>query len=365
MNLSVTPVGYSQNFKNNAVKQNNPQVAFQGARGDKIVYDILRGVDVQPKDIMKEVKGTFGIKTDSLMDVLESFVDKIRALNGEKGSLAAKLTDAQNEIAKFPDKQMNLQMETERQMREGFQSVLAAKDKEVAAAKAEAKEAKEFAAKYEPAVKIKSVDEIDTIMPEEALKVFDEMIEHKVAARKSMFDYLFTGKGQEEALAQLDRSAMMGKAMRDGFFNIDDFSSAIDTKARANGLYFWGRGTDSVLALIKSALTGDLKGEYIASPVVRETVKNNAMALLTPFIDKKAPRAEEALLSLEAKLKSKLDESLAFHSILKQRIATIKANNKELTVKIERVPFDNKASKVSFYNADNACVMERTFRDLV
>ena len=232
--MNVNSVQFTSNHmnyaKNNSMTQN--QIAFQGARGDEYVRQITTGSDVKPQDIMKEVKGTFGIKADKFEDIMESFINTIKDLTKDNRRLQQNLYEAKEEISQFPYKQSKLRGDIECQMIKMRQEALAAKDKEIEAAKAEAIEAKKELEKYKPLMNVKSIEEIGTVMPDKALETFKEMADHKIEATRSLFNFLTTGKGQEELLEQLNRATIMQKALQDGILDVPSVKEGINNAAR-------------------------------------------------------------------------------------------------------------------------------------
>jgi len=89
MNISAITPSYGTN--NVQAKRSNVQ--FTGNLGDKFVNQIINGTTVKPQDVIKEMKGTFGIKTDHAEDIMESFIGKVRDLFKEKMSLSVKVNE--------------------------------------------------------------------------------------------------------------------------------------------------------------------------------------------------------------------------------------------------------------------------------
>ncbi len=252
----ITP-NYTQ-----AKRQN---VQFTGNLGDKFVNRILNGSTVKPAEVVKEMKGTFGIKTDKAEDIMESFIGKVKQLFNDKMSLTNKINEQERKINAFPNEKRDAIWDAEAKVRESFQNTIKSKNEEVALKDKEVKEMKAQLEKYQQVVKVKSVEEIDTIMPDKAIELIDEMIKNKIPSRKSMADFLLTGKGQEDALAQLERNNMVMKAHRDGITEIPEVKAKIDNDMRHSGVWF---SNDSyyTLNMIEDALKGCSKGGYLKSP---------------------------------------------------------------------------------------------------
>ena len=87
--------------------------------------------------------------------------------------------------------------------------------------------------------KVKSIEELDVIMPKTAiLTAQEEMKEHSEEARESMLNYLLTGKGQEAVLAQTERNNILMKAMQDGITQLPEVNEAIKGTNCADTLWF-------------------------------------------------------------------------------------------------------------------------------
>ena len=220
MNISISPVNMSNKHNVNTLKRQNT-VQFTGALGDKFVREIET---VVTPDIMKELKGTFGLKTEKVEDVIGTFVEAMRDMIDKRKLLSVELKSAKAKIAEFPKQKDDAVRARESELINSWTKTIQAKNEEVSAAKAETKEAKAALEKYKPVVAVKPVEEMVSIMPDKALEILNEMVEHKAAANKSMFEFLMTGKGQEEALAQIERNNMLKKASEDGIFNIQSIS---------------------------------------------------------------------------------------------------------------------------------------------
>lgn len=342
---SVTP-NYAQNVQ--ARKQN---VNFQGNLGNKFVNDIIRGADVQPDVLIKEMKGTFGIKTEKAEDILESFIGKVKELFNDKMSLTNKINEQGRKIYDFPKEKQDAIWDAEAKVRESFQSVIKAKNEEVAAKDKEVKEMKAQLEKYQQVAKVKSVEEIDTIMPDKAIELIDEMIKNKIPSRKSMADFLLTGKGQEDALAQLERNNMLMKAHRDGITEIPEVKAKIDNDMRHSGVWF---SNDSyyTLNMIEDALKGCSKGGYLKSPVIKKQVKENAMAILTPMADERY--SNESVGALSKQLDERLDRIVKYHDGIPKGIEKVKKNKDYTNVEFKPVEYSPEDSKVVVNNGGRA-----------
>ena len=349
---SVTP-NYAQNV--HARKQD---VNFQGNLGNKFVNDIIRGADVQPDVLIKEMKGTFGIKTEKAEDILESFIGKVKELFNDKMSLTNKINEQERKINAFPNEKRDAIWDAEAKVRESFQNIIKSKNEEVAAKDKEVKDMKAQLEKYQQVVKVKSVEEIDTIMPDKAIELIDEMIKNKIPSRKSMADFLLTGKGQEDALAQLERNNMVMKAHRDGITEIPEVKAKIDNDMRHSGVWF---SNDSyyTLNMIEDALKGCSKGGYLKSPVIKKQIKENAMAILTPMANEKY--YNESVGALSKQLDERLDRIVKYHDGIAKGIEKLKKNKDYTNVEFKPVEYSPEDSKV-LVTGDNGVTWEENYK---
>ena len=351
--MKVNSVQFTQNYTpNNSVKMSKTP-NFTGALGDKFVRDITLMADVDANKIMKELKGTFGLKSEKVQDVLESFIDSLRKMTLKGKQLEGELRKANEEIARFPAEKEDAVLKTEQKLRKSFVSVIDEKNQEIAAAKAETKEAQKALEKYKPVANVKSVEEMATIMPEKAIEIMKEMAEHKATANKSMLDFLMTGKGQEEALKQIERNNMILKARQDGIFDIPSVKSETDKISKENGIYAGSWAQNFTIELIEKALKSSPQGEYIASNVVKEQVYQNAMAILTPMANERY--SNTGIKAIQQNLKDRLSDVVKFHENFKNGLAKLEKQNKnykDYELIINKVENDVDKSKVTIKYTD-------------
>lgn len=344
MNVSFNPA-ISTNSK-----QNNIQ--FKGVRGDEIVGAIIRGAEVKPDSVIKKFKGTFGINTDKATDILESFIENIGTLFKEKTDYSKRLNEAEKEIRKFPREKEDAVFKAESKLREYFQSIISGKNAELVQKDKELKAAKDFAAKYEPMTKVKSINELDVIMPERAKELINEVIENKVPAYKSMEDFLFEGKGQEEALKQLNRFMEISKAQIDGIFNIPEMEKLIAGINNKHHIYITGNTLYNMQNMIERALSGSKKVDYLESKTIREQVKKNAMALLTPHTDNRY--SNTTAKAIDTELDNNINKTIKFNRDFAKGLEKLKKrHNNNVEFEFKEVPYDNNNSKIIVKPADS------------
>lgn len=343
---------YSANYSN----QN--KVAFKGRIGDQFVGKLERGMEVKVSDILGEVKGTFGLKSEKVEDVIESLINKIKSLNSEKISSANALNEAKQKIHKFPEEKTKAVNDARSEIIEAYESRIKKYADETLTAKQEAKKAKEFAEKFEPMSKVKSIEELDVILPEQAIKVADEVIENRVAANKSMFEFLMTGKGQEEALKQMERNNILLKARIDGIEEIPAVKSKIEevNKHYLHVMY----PIDRTINMIKNALKGAPNGNYILSSKIQENVKKNAMALLAPLSNKQQFNGIE---NITKNLDEAIKEIIKFHKDLPKGIERIRRQNSGAEIIENKLSYDPHATCVAV-KLSNGQKVERSFEDV-
>ena len=344
MNISISPVNMSNKHNVNTLKRQNT-VQFTGALGDKFVREIET---VVTPDIMKELKGTFGLKTEKVEDVIGSFVEAMRDMINKRKLLSVELNSAKAKIAKFPKQKDDAVRARESELINSWTKTIQAKNEEVSAAKAETKEAKAALEKYKPVVAVKPVEEMVSIMPDKALEILNEMVEHKAAANKSMFEFLMTGKGQEEALAQIERNNMLKKASEDGIFNIQSISEEYAKIRKDHSIYTAVSDQYFTTNLIERALMSDTKGEYLSSYAIKEQVKKNAMAILTPMADERYSNTN--LEYVERELDNAIERAKKFHEGFKIGLERVKkdySKEKDFEMIINRIDNDVDKSTVT------------------
>ena len=338
-------VGFTSNVQNNTGVSSAP--AFKGALGEKVVGEMIKTENYDPKIVMDAVKGTFGPKSDKVADIVETLVQKVGALTYEK-------KNSQKTISEQAEQITRISKEKDRTLNENdnLRKIVVNKNEEIAAKDKELTAAKEYAAKYEPMAKVKSIEEIGIVMPEDAIKTLSDMVEHRTEAHNSMFDFLMTGKGQEKALEQMDRNTRLLKAKRDGIFNIDEVSKKED-EANLHNVYIQ-TPADQVITMTRDALLGDPKGAYIAAPKIRTQVKDNAMALITPlYNDAKGEAGKEQFKArAAAKLDEELDFAVDYHKNFPKGMERIKKEYPGKEIEHNITPYDIEKSEVIVKNAN-------------
>ena len=75
--MQIYPITNYSNYRNN-VQLNKKNVAFEGVKGDHIVRRLAQFDDVKVSEVMQELKGTFGPKSEKVEDVIESFIAALK-----------------------------------------------------------------------------------------------------------------------------------------------------------------------------------------------------------------------------------------------------------------------------------------------
>ncbi len=280
--MRIYPItqNYSQNYNRNNQNQSvQSSVAFTGIRGDKIVSDLAKFEDVKLADVMKDLKGAFGLKTDKVEDVIESLLAAVKAGFNKEAVTAEELKVTKSSLERAEQKAKDAQ-EDIADLKEVFSGTIKAKTVALKEKEAELKKAQEFADKFKPMSTVKSVDELGAIMPNEAIKVANEFKESKSKAAQSMMDFLLTGKGQEEFLSQLERNNIISKARRDGLADIPEVDEALKH-------VYTDISHNFILDVIKNSLKTCSKGDYVLSNAMSEQIKKNAAAILLPNVDER------------------------------------------------------------------------------
>lgn len=332
---AITPIS----VQNANIKSSKPQnnINFTGNLGDKFVRQIIQGENVDSKKILSEVKGTFSLSSSKVEDVMESFISKLRELSGENSNLSDALSKAQEKISITRIEKDHAVSTVESRLKFQYQKELAEKDALI-------ERMRTTISKFEPAFKVKSVDEINTIMPDKALSIMEEMKESKTKAVSSMFEFLMTGKGQQEAIKQIERNSMLLKASDDGMFKIHELNEGRDNLHKA-GIYPTLNPTFAI-ALIEQALMGSEKGQYIVSPVIAKQVKDNAMAILTPLEDRRYWSTN--LEGINKSLNDTIENVINFHNNFLAGIKNLKSRSVDSELEIVRKDFDINNSYVIF-----------------
>lgn len=277
---TINPVRPYVTMKNNPQTPNTqptqPQApAFKGVIGDKVVKQIAAKEAVTVAGIVALAAGMIGLNKDKVSDMVESFVNRIKGLQTENESLTQQLKQEKTRAAQEKEAAMREFAEDKQRMQDGITHALVEKNLEIEEKDAKIAELK----KYEAMAKVKSVDELDIVSPEQFLELLQEAKEAQPIAEQSLLNYLFKGNGQEEFLAQLERSNKILKAREDGITNILEMQEAYE-----NSKLPLGMGSVHVTQTIaERVLKRNEAGTQICYLPVRKVITDNLDALLQPM----------------------------------------------------------------------------------
>ena len=319
-------------------------INFKGAIGDKFVREIVSGNDVEVSKMLEAVKGTFGLKTDKVSDVLESLTKKIVSLVSENKEQKALINSQADKIAEFPKKTEGAVFEAVESVRSSMREALKAKESELTKKNNEIEQLQ----KYKGMANVKSVKEVDCLMPDQIVKLFGEMRSKKEVSLDSMHNFLLNGNGQEEAVAQIGRNNLLLNARRDGMLNISELQKA-EEEIHKDGLWIQ-ENVEFAYSMISKALEGSNEGKYLESQTMYSQIKKNAKALLCSLVDEKSGWSYSAK-DIDSYLDSLFNNVKKFH----RNFATGQdkmAKEGYISEAIHSVKYDNAHSTITYKDKD-------------
>ena len=282
---TISSVRPYMNLKNNPqVPATQPQTpAFKGVIGKRVVEEIVYNKPLTIASILAMVGGVIGLSKDKVSDVLEELTLKIKSLMGEKAELESQNLELKKTLVNTKaekdrtEQSLALAQEQLEALRERNTTEMVQKDARIAELEG-----------YAAMAKVKSIGEIDTVMPDQFLATLQEIEGHNEAAHNSLLDFVMTGKGQEEFLAQMERNNILLKGKKDGIDKIPEVGDALE-KAQQNVGLRWLACDSYCLActMLGNVLKVQPKASYIQSPAIYAQVKANAEALIEPMMDKR------------------------------------------------------------------------------
>lgn len=316
---TISPIRPYMGLKNEPLEPQSAQstqtapetaVSFKGTIGDTLLKEAAANKTVPTVEtIFSKIKSTFGVSADKTKDVLESFVGKIKSLTSENANLREQLSTTVNSMEQNEQNAKNELANMEQWWRDSFAKTLEQKNTEIAEKDAKIADLQ----KYEGMAKVKSVEELDEILPEQFLEILKEAKESEKKAQDSLLEYVFTGKGQEEFLAQIERSNKILKAKMAGIEEMPEMAAAYkDSHLKL--------GFDPIYVakyMLKEALINSEKGLQIMYPPVSKLVEENFNAITAPMRNKNTTYAPTSKC---------LDDIKTFYN-------GITANSKELAKK--------------------------------
>lgn len=339
--MNITNSMYSHASSPSRVKASSP--SFKGVTGEKALEVILK-TSTKEKNVGKAtvasllalVGGVIGLNKEKVADVFEEFANKIQSLMGKNKELESQNLELEKNLTKTRSEK-----DMVKEKLENIQLVL--QQNAAAAAQKDAKIAE--LQKYEAMAKVKSIDEIDTVTPERFIATLQEIEEHNDAAYKSLFDYLMTGKGQEEFLAQMGRNEILLKGRKDGIDNIPEVKDALAKTKESVGLSNLGNDSYySACTMLGNVLSVQPKASYIQSRAIYFQVKANAEALIEPIMDKRYTYSDS--------VEKEMEKALAFRKTISNEIISAKSKYGFEYVSETTVDNSTNNSYVTFKNND-------------
>lgn len=277
---SINSVHSYSNFKIQDKKQAN-QVStpsFKGVIGNQVINQIKSNKTVTVAGVLALVAGVIGLSKDKVADVIESLIAEVKGLNSEKSSL-------NNEIQRLKNDAYNKDIESraefdehERRLRGEFSEYIKSQNAEMAEKDAKIAELQ----KYEGMAKVKSLDEIDIITPQEVLTILDEMMTNKRKAQDSLLEFVLTGKGQEEFLAQVERNNKLLKAKKEGVTKIPEVNKKFEEVSKGDSSIGVHSGLYSAM-MLNEVLRYNPKGDFLFSETMYKQILTNAKAIIDPI----------------------------------------------------------------------------------
>lgn len=343
--MNVTNSIYSQTILSSKKKVSYP--TFKGVTGEKALETILK-TSTKEKNVGKAtvasllalVVGMIGLNKEKVADVFETFSNKIKNLVSEKTVLQNEKDELQSRFEKLEQEKLQETREKEK-LSEQLRNVTEQSKVSIAEKDAMIDKLQKFAAM----AKVKSIDEIGTVTPERFITTLQEIEEHNDAAYKSLFDYLMTGKGQEEFLAQMERNEILLKGRKDGIDNIPEVKDALAKTRESVGLANLGNDSYySACTMLGNVLSVQPKASYIQSRAIYFQVKANAEALIEPMMDK--------CYTYSDSVEKEMEKALAFRKRISNEI--ISAKSKYGFEYVSETPVGNSTnnSYVTFKNND-------------
>lgn len=279
---TISPIRSYMSLKNEPIEPQptqttpEPAVSFKGTIGDTLLREAATNKTVPTVEtIFSKIKSTFGVSADKTKDVLESFVRKIKSLTNENANLREQLSTTTSAMKQNEQTAKDELANMEQWWRDSLAKTLEQKNAEIAEKDAKIADLQ----KYEGMAKVKSVEELDEILPEEFLELIKEAKESEKKAQDSLLEYVFTGKGQEEFLAQIERSNKILKAKMTGIEKMPEMAAAYKDSQLPLGF-------DPIFAavsMLRNALINSEKGLQIMYPPVSKLVEENFNAITAPM----------------------------------------------------------------------------------
>lgn len=247
--------------------------AFKGKIGDKFLKEVEAGkIEPSVNTIFSKIKSTFGISTDKTKDVMESFLNEIQKLTSENKRLEKNMSIIAKSINEYGTRAEKRLVD----MRKGFSDLLEQKNAELKAKDTKIAEL----TKYKAMAHVKSIEELNDVLPEEFLEIIKEAKNSEIKAQDSLLNFLFKGEGQEEFLAQMERDGKIRKAISNGILEVPGMNEAYNKSGMILGR---GLPIDVAQRMVEDALIRSEEGSKILYKPIENVVVKNMDAILKPM----------------------------------------------------------------------------------
>lgn len=258
------------------IKQNNT-MQFKGI-GNEFVKELENGKDVKPEQIVDAVKGTFGLNTEKVRDVLNELRSRATILIHKDKNCDADIKHFEEQLAEKTEINERIAKETEEKTIKYIEDGFKHQETKIKEQESKIKELNEFSAKYKDLTPI-TYNEARVLTPQETIETIKSMSEGVKDAHEDMLNFLLTGKGGEKAVKYANQGTELWKTYSDGVFKIPEVEEA--------NKEFKGQRVSSpeqtLMGLMENSLYVNPKGAYINAGPIRNQVKKNAVALLSTF----------------------------------------------------------------------------------
>jgi hypothetical protein len=282
MQVSAISQANTLNNKRNLSPNNSINVNFQGVHGTKLLNKLSETNNLEKSEVFDAMKGLFGFKSNRVKDIVSSFLDEIKELRQEVVAISAGKNAKLEEAERLYNEKLNNSLLREKQLNNTLQF----KNEKIQQLTTEVEKLTEANKKYSLMSNVKSMDEIGVVTKSQVLDAAKKSYENLGTARESMYTFLTTGKGQEEVLAQVERSNVLAKAWKDGMSE----NPEIVEKVRGYNLYNITIPTntvDNLKSLVKGALLGTKDDIWMYSKTMQNQIKENAKAIIFPHMNER------------------------------------------------------------------------------
>ena len=278
MFVNKVSLNYYQNYQTPISKSQN--VAFTGSDNvDGYVQQIKDGKFPDKDDLLSAMHGRMNYRSDAVESVVPVLLESAEKSAKEIRDLNIQLGQVNQDLEAEKQKVKNVEAKMAEDSRI-YTSRLSAKDKTLAEMSAKLAEQEKRLKKYEYMYPVKSINELDTVLPEEAIQVLNDMIEHRSNAASSLVEYLRDGKGAVEFINQLNRFTKVLKAKDEGVWDDPQVQKVIREAEKKQTLISEQNQVYFIRKMIENALKTCENPSFLYNATAREQVKKNALSLL-------------------------------------------------------------------------------------